>query len=137
MLLKVIVAVRQPRRPGQVVAHEAQHDAHDVGRHVVRPEELGQEFLQLAPPPLPPAQVGRDDGVLAVAAAEAVIAAAAGRALLRSAAAAAEFARPGPAAHRPLTAAFSCCCLLLASIDILDAIYANIAAKDYFSLNLG
>ena len=75
MLLEVIVAVRQPRRPGQVVAHEAQHDAHDVGRRVVRPEELGQEFFQLAPPPLPPAQVGRDDGVLAVAAAGAVLAA--------------------------------------------------------------
>ena len=114
MLLKVIVAVRQPRRPGQVVAHEAQHDAHDVGRRVVRPEELGQEFFQLAPPPLPPAQVGRDDGVLAVAAAEAVIAAAAGRALLRSAAAAAELARPGPAAHRPLTAGLALALLLLA-----------------------
>ena len=87
MLLEAIVAVRQPRRPGEVVAHEAQNDAHDVGRRVVRPEELGQEFLQLAPPPLPPAQVGRDDGVLAVAAAGAVLAAAARRALLPAAAA--------------------------------------------------
>ena len=92
MLLKVIVAVRQPRRPGQVVAHEAQHDAHDVGRRAVRPEDLGQELRQLAPPPLPPAQVRRDDGVRAVAAAPAVLAAAARQALLRAAAAPADLA---------------------------------------------
>jgi len=45
LLLEVIVAVRQPRRPGQVVAHEAQHTPTTSGGTWYARKSSGRSFF--------------------------------------------------------------------------------------------